>query len=398
MKFQEGFIMALKNISSSKMRTTLTMLGIIIGVLAVILIVGIGNGLTGYIEQSFEEMGTNILTVSVSGRGASTRTVDDDQMYQIVADNPEYLAHISPTVTVSGTLKIDSDTIDSTTITGIGEDYLTLKQYPIAEGRDLSYGDMEYRNNNCVVGAYFAQTYFMGNALGQTLQINGNNFTIVGIAEATTDDMEEGGTDDAIYLPYTTATRLNGSAVISSYSVAVVDEEQLDMSQAIIEAELYDIFGSDDAYRVFSIGSILDTMTEMVDVLVYVLAGIAAISLLVGGIGIMNIMLVSVTERTREIGIRKSLGAKESTILQQFVIEAAVTSALGGILGIVLGYLLCGIASPIASQLLGSSFTIDPGVNAVLLAFSISAAIGILFGYLPAKKAARLNPIDALRF
>ena len=142
----------------------------------------------------------------------------------------------------------------------------------------------------------------------------------------------------------------------------------------------------------------LESMTSMINVLVYVLAGIAAISLLVGGIGIMNIMLVSVTERTREIGVRKSLGAKERYILEQFIIEAAVTSALGGSLGIVLGYGLSAIASTVASSAIGSSFTVDPGLSAVMLAFGISAGIGVLFGFLPARKAARLNPIEALHF
>ncbi len=396
MKLHEGFSLAVRNILSSKMRALLTMLGIIIGILAVIVIVGLGNGLTAYVESSFAEMGTDVLTVNVMGRGSSTRTVSDDDMYEIVADNPEYLNLVSPTVTVSASAKVDTETLESS-IMGVSEDYFDIKSYEISQGRGLTYADVENRLDVVVIGEYINQTYYSGFATGQTIRINGVPYDIIGVMEATTDELEEGGTDDAVFLPYTTASRSLGNGVISSYSVTMVDENLATESKTLLEDELYTYFESDSAYRVSSIGEMLDTMTSMIDILVYVLAGIAAISLLVGGIGIMNIMLVSVTERTREIGIRKSLGAKQSYIMQQFVIEASCISAIGGVIGVGLGYVLSGVASTVATALLETEFTVDPGVEASILAFSISVGIGILFGYLPAKRASALNPIDALR-
>ena len=209
--------------------------------------------------------------------------------------------------------------------------------------------------------------------------------------------MSEGGGDDCLYLPYTTAARLGGSRV-SSYVVTMVDENRMAQSKAALERALAEFFGSDDYYNIITMSELVDAMTGTINILVGVLAGIAAISLVVGGIGIMNIMLVSVTERTREIGVRKSLGAKERTIMEQFVIEAAATSALGGVIGIGLGYLLSAAATVAAARFLGEALTVAPTPFAVLMAFGISAGIGVLFGYLPAKKAARLNPIDALHY
>ncbi len=396
MKITEGFTLAIKNILSSKMRAFLTMLGIIIGILAVIIIVGLGNGLTAYVESSFADMGTNVLSVSVMGRGSSTRTVSDDDIYEIVEENPEYLQAMSPTVSVSSSAKVGSETLESS-ITGVSEDFFEIKGYEVSQGRNLTYSDVESRQDVIVIGEYINSTFFNGQSIGETIRINGIPFTIVGVMEAQTEDLEEAGTDDAIYMPYTTASRTLGNGVISSYSVMMVDENLASESRTVLEDALYEHFESDSAYRVMSIGEMLDTMTAMIDILVYVLAGIAAISLLVGGIGIMNIMLVSVTERTREIGIRKSLGARQSYIMQQFVIEATCISALGGVIGVGLGYGLSSIASTVATSLLDTPFSVDPGVGASVLAFSISVGIGILFGYLPAKRAAALNPIDALR-
>lgn len=210
--------------------------------------------------------------------------------------------------------------------------------------------------------------------------------------------MEEGGTDDCIYLPYSTAARLSGTGDINSYLLTVVDEEQADLAKTTVENELFTVFDDSDAYSVISMSEMLDTMTSMINVMITILAVIAGISLLVGGIGIMNIMLVSVTERTKEIGIRKALGAKEGTVLRQFVIEAATTSGLGGILGILLGYLLSAATTSVITILLETELTVAPSWASVLVAFGISTAIGVIFGYLPAKKAARLNPIDALRY
>ena len=395
MSILESLELALKNIVSSKTRTVLTMLGIIIGVAAVIVIVGLGNGLEQYVTDSFSDMGTNTLTVTVMSRG-STRTLSVDEMYEIVDENSQYLDLCSPTVTMPGYVKIGSETITSTSVQGVSEDYFSISGDTVASGRGLQYSDMATRGKVCVIGAYLNLAYYGGNAVGQTLRVGGQSLTIVGVLAQTDEDLEEGGSDDCIYLPYTTASRLIGD--VSSYIITMQSEDYIDESVAVLESALYEVFASDDYYTVTSMSEMLETMTSMINILVGVLAGIAAISLVVGGIGIMNIMLVSVTERTREIGIRKSLGAKERYIMQQFVIEAACTSALGGIIGILLGDGLSIAASTVVTRLMEETLTVAPTLSAVALAFGISVGIGILFGYLPAKKAAGLNPIDALHY
>ena len=395
MKLTESLALALKNIVSSKVRTLLTMLGIIIGVAAVIVIVGLGNGLEQYVTDSFSDLGTNTLTVTVMSRG-STRSLDADDMYELVEENSQYLDLCSPTVPMMGYVKIGSETVDSTTSQGVSEDYFSIAGLEVSSGRGLQYSDMATRAKVCVIGAYLNQAYFGGNAVGQTLRVGGQSLTVVGVLARQGDTLEEGGSDDCLYLPYTTAERISGEA--SSYTITMRDEDYIDESVAALEASLYEVFQSDSYYTVTSMAEMLDTMTSMINILVGVLAGIAAISLVVGGIGIMNIMLVSVTERTREIGIRKSLGAKERYIMQQFVIEAAATSALGGIIGILLGDGLSAVATTVITRISEESITVAPTLGAVALAFGISVGIGILFGYLPAKKAARLNPIDALHY
>ena len=395
MSILESLELALKNIVSSKTRTLLTMLGIIIGVAAVIVIVGLGNGLEQYVTDSFSDMGTNTLTVSVMSRG-STRTLSVDEMYEIVDENSQYLDLCSPTMTMPGYVKIGSETITSTSVQGVNEDYFAISGDTVASGRGLQYSDMATRGKVCVIGAYLNLAYYGGNAVGQTLRVGGQSLTIVGVLEQSGEDLEEGGSDDCLYLPYTTASRIAGD--VSSYVITMQSEDYIDESVAVLESALYGVFASDSYYTVTSMAEMLETMTSMIDILVGVLAGIAAISLVVGGIGIMNIMLVSVTERTREIGILKSLGAKERYIMEQFVIEAACTSALGGIIGILLGDGLSVLASKVVTRLMEETLTVAPTLSAVALAFGISVGIGILFGYLPAKKAAGLNPIDALHY
>ena len=390
---------AFQNIWSNKFRTFLTMLGIIIGVMAVIVIVGLGNGMTQSIKDSFSDMGTDLLSVQVMGYGA--RSVSVDSVYDIVESHPDIFESVSPTGSVSGTVKVGTDSYSNTTVKGVSEVYFDMLGYTIDEGRLLNYVDLENNKKVCVVGAYLNRVAYGGNALGQTIKIGTVKYTIVGVLEAKVTDLEdqEGSNDDMIFVPYTTAMRANHSSTVSSYSVAIADENKLSEGKTILEDALQELLHSDSGYMVTSLSEMLDTMTSMVNMVVTILTAIAAISLLVGGIGIMNIMMVSVTERTREIGIRKALGAQESTILGLFVTEAAATSALGGVLGIGLGYLLSAVANRILPMILTDmTLTVSPSLGSVVVAFIISVGIGVLFGYLPARRAARLNPIEALRY
>ncbi|GAB6106586.1 ABC transporter permease [Fusibacter bizertensis] len=393
----QSFQMALSNIMARKVRSLLTMLGIIIGVVAVIVIIGLGNGLEKYMVDSFQSMGTDLLTVNVTGRG-STRNITVDEMYGIVEDHPENFKSVSPIVSMRGAVKIESETYDSTSVTGIGEDYLAMKQYSLSEGRFVSFVDISKRHDVAVIGSYVNSTYFGDNGLGKTLRINGKQFEIIGVLEQDADTPEEGGTDDAVYIPYSVAAKLSGIKNLSSYSFAMVSEDDVKASKQIIDDVLFKVYADQDAYSIISLNELLSMMSSTIDIMISILAAIAGISLVVGGIGIMNIMLVSVSERTREIGIRKALGAKRHNIMQQFVIEAATTSAIGGLIGIGLGYALSSLAGKIIMIALDTQIDVSPSLSSALGAFAISAGIGILFGYLPARKAAMLNPIDALRY
>lgn len=397
----ETFREAIQNIWSNKFRTFLTMLGIIIGVMAVMVIVGLGNGMTTSIQNEFADMGTNLLTVQVMGYGSRSVKVKD--FYELVEKNSDVLGDVSPNIRMSGTVKVgtDDDNYSSTSVEGVSEVYLNMAGYTIAQGRPLNYVDMDANKKVCVVGDYISRVGYGGNAIGQSIKIGREWYTIVGVLEAKIDDPsnQEGSSDDYIFVPYTTAMRVSGISTASSYAVLVPDEDNISKGKAIIENGLQELLHSDSGYMVISLSEMLDMMTSMVNMVVTVLTAIAAISLLVGGIGIMNIMMVSVTERTREIGIRKALGAKERTILSLFVVEAGTTSALGGIIGIGLGYTVSALATKVLAVIMTDmTITVIPTAGSIAVAFGISVGIGVLFGYLPAKRAASLNPIEALRY
>ena len=396
----ETFRQAIQNVWSNKLRTFLTMLGIIIGVMAVIVIVGLGNGMTQSMRDSFSAMGTNTLSINIWGYGSRTVTVED--VYAISTKNPDLIQSISPQIDFSSnTPKVGTTTYRYSTVAGVDENFTSMKNYTVAQGRGLQYMDMKDNKQVCVIGDYLNRVAYGGRGVGQTIKLGANKFRIVGVLNAKVNNtsMQQGSDDDCIYLPYTIAMRLSNTAMASSYIAIMSDESKANEAKAVVEAYLTDLFKSDSAFYVYSASEWLEEMNNMINMVIVILTGIASISLLVGGIGIMNIMLVSVTERTREIGIRKALGAKERVILSQFVVEAATTSALGGVLGIVLGYIVSMAANHILPMISSDiDVTVSPSFNSIAVAFGISVFIGVLFGYLPAKRAARLNPIEALRY
>ena len=408
MNFGQSFRLALKSLMTSKMRALLTMLGIIIGVGAVIVITSLGNGMQNMMNEQFEKLGANLVQVQLFMYGGDSRSVDPDDMYELVDKYPQYISGVTPYVSAQLAVRQGSEDFERTSIYGVGETFLnergaTMSGQNLGKGRFISYIDAARYQNVCVIGAYLEEEAFQGDALGKQLSIGGEHFTVIGVLEKNS-DMSEGSGDDIIYLPYTTALRLSGSADASMYMFTSTSKDTAATAKGIIENRLYKTFQSSDYYFVMTSAEMMDAMNAMMGTMMAVLVAIAAISLLVGGIGIMNIMLVSVTERTREIGIRKSLGAKRKDIRGQFIIEAGTTSAIGGVLGILVGIGLASLAGSLIGGMMtssmggGSTFSAVPNLSSVTVAFGVSVGIGILFGYLPAKKAAALNPIDALRY
>lgn len=376
------------------MRSFLTMLGIIIGVAAVIILVGLVSGQMAYMTESFSEMGTNQISVNMTN--ISTRSVSVDEMYDFYDENHRYFDKMSPSVQVSGTVKYGNESKTTTTITGVSEEYLDLKAQKLQAGRFIQYSDISSRQKVCVIGQYLAQDFYggAGQALDETIKINGEAYKIIGVVERQTSEsseVEEGGSDDFIYMPYSAAVKLTRNGMVNNYTFTTVSTGDTDIVKTTLETYLFSVFKNEDLYRITAMSEMLDSLNSMTAMMSMLLGGIAGISLLVAGVGVMNIMLVSVTERTREIGVRKSLGAKRSTIMRQFVIEAAVTSSIGGLIGIISGCIL--------TRLIGSLMGMNavPTTGSILISFSVSVGIGLLFGYMPASRASKLNPIDALR-
>ena len=374
------------------MRSFLTMLGIIIGVASVIILVSLVNAYMSYMTESFASLGTN--QISVNMINLSSRSVSVDEMYEFYEEHTDLFDHMTPMVSVSTTVKHSSDTMSSTSVSGVSEDYLAIKDYDLVQGRNIQYSDITSRQKVCVIGYYVASELYGSpeKAIDETIKIGGYAYRVVGVVERQDeDDLEDGGTDDFVWLPYSCAVKMARNANINNYTFTIMDLTTASEATTLIENFLYETFKDDDLYNVTAMSEMLDSLNSMIAMVSAGLGGIAGISLLVAGVGVMNIMLVSVTERTREIGIRKALGARKSVILQQFMIEAAVQSAMGGIIGIIIG----SIATTTVGKLAGLNATPTP--MAVIVSFSVSVAIGLFFGYMPARRAASLNPIDALR-
>ena len=391
-----SFRMAISSILSSKVRSFLTMLGIIIGVAAVILLVNMVTAATLDMRNQLESMGTNLINVSIQRGGwGMTRSVSVEDIEQIAEENRDSIEYITPIVNSRGTAKYGNSNV-STTLYGVNEHYGKIRNCEVADGRFLADSDIENRKNVVLIGEYVrSQLFGAQNPIGQEIKINNEVFTVVGLLKAKSSNVSQGGEDDVLIIPYSRATRLIRNANINSFAVSAKSADTMTAATSAIENFLYRKFKSSNFYTVTNLAETIDTIDDALSVMTLLMAGIAGISLIVGGIGIMNIMLVTVTERTREIGIRKAIGAKTGTILIQFLIESAVVSCLGGIIGIVLGvvgshFMCIGMGMPTVP--LAKQSTVIFG------SFLFSAAIGIFFGLYPARKAAKLNPIEALRF
>ena len=388
----KSFQMAVSSIINNKVRSLLTMLGIIIGIAAVIILISVMNGLTSEVSSVFSEFGTTSLNTNIRSR--PNVEVTPEELYEFADEHPDLYSGVTPNMTLSGEFKTPDAGDDTVSVSakGVSEDYYDIQKLELCFGRFITYQDCENKSNVAVIGSFQALYYFGSceAALDKTVRLNGKPYTVIGVLEEQ-EDSTESSSDNAMYIPYTTMMKVTSTGTVSSYIVNAKSDEVVYEAKSALEAYLLEAVGDDDYYTVTSFQSIIDSMLEMMDKMEMVLVAIAGISLLVGGIGIMNIMLVSVSERTREIGIRKSLGAKHKHIMMQFVMESGVVSCIGGIIGIIIGVIF--------SLLAGSALqmSVSPSVGAIALAFGVSVGIGVVFGFLPARKAAKLNPIDALR-
>lgn len=378
------------NITNNKLRSFLTMLGMIIGVASVIILVSLMEGMTDNMLSSFEEMGVHNITVSISGRNGNP-VIKEQDMYDYAQKHKETLNGVTPSVSYQGNLKYNASKLEGIQVTGIDENYIKINKLPLKSGRTIIYSDIASRQKVGVIGSYINKKLFGGMArTGDSFYINGEMYRVAGIIREQSDS-SQWSKDNCLYIPYTTAARQAPAGDITSYIFYGKNPDSVLKETSGLQQYLYNIFHNTKAYSVTNLVDLLKEVRSQQNMMTAAIAGIAGISLLVAGIGIMNIMLVSVTERTREIGIRKSLGARRRDIMRQFIMEAGATSSIGGLIGI-----LIGIAGTIKA---GSLLDIKavPSVMVIAVSFGISAGIGMLFGYLPAGKAAKLNPIDALR-
>ena len=391
----ESVKMAWENIVANKMRSFLTTLGIIIGVMAIIALITIVQAATAEVTNQFAELGTGKVTITVQGTALKAGLTESDLSALAAVDN---VGGIAPNMSLTLPVSAGGQWEEEVSVEGRGAVYFRENGDLVARGRALNALDEESRNCVCLIDEKLMEKlFFAQDPLGQKLYIDGMEFTVVGVL-ATDEDRDVmaqlmgGGDNGKLIMPYTSAMRLTNLHSVTNVEVYIQDTDYTDQTVDDLETVLNAAFNyKDDSYSVINMESLLDAMNMMMDVMTGLLAGIASISLLVGGIGIMNMMLVSVTERTTEIGLRKALGAQPRQIQLQFLIESFVLSVLGGLIGLILGLAV----SYYFSGYMDIPFRISS--FAISLGLGFSAAVGVIFGWAPARKASRLDPIDALR-
>lgn len=385
----ESIKMSWENIVHNKLRSFLTMLGIMIGVASIIALITIVQGATNSISNQVNSLGVNKIMITAMGTPLKQGLNPDDIQNISAVDN---ISGISPTVSTKTGVIYQNKVMKDVTVQGKNEVYFKTNTSLLKSGRVVNILDLNSKNQVAVLGSNVVQKLFYGvDPVGKSVTINGTDYTVIGTLTASS-GFSMSSTNDAVIIPYTTALRGLGTKNITSLDIYVKDTNQADDTVANLKGVLNAAFNyKDNAYTIFNMGDMINSFQTMMSMMSLLLAGIAAISLVVGGIGIMNMMLVSITERTTEIGLRKALGATPNTIQLQFIIESIFLSIMGGLIGLVLG----SIIAYIAANLIGIGFSVS--ASTITLAVGFSAAVGIIFGYMPARKASRLNPIDALR-
>lgn len=385
----ESIKMSWENIINNKLRSFLTMLGIVIGVASIIALITIVQGAKNNISDKVNELGVNKITITAMGTPLKQGLNQEDMKNISKVSN---ISGISPTISSKLAIVNNGEVIDDITVQGKNEVYFKSNTSLMKSGRAVNILDLESKNQVAVIGSNIVNELFYGiNPIGKKIMINGTNYTVIGTLAASS-GFSAGSNNDSVIIPYTTALRGLGVKNISSLDVYLKDTNLADDTVNNLKGVLNAAFNyNDKAYSVFNMGDMISSFQSMMSMMSLLLAGIAGISLVVGGIGIMNMMLVSITERTTEIGLRKALGATPNRIQLQFIIESIFLSIFGGLIGLLLGSLI----AYIATTMIGIGFSIS--MSTVSLAVGFSAAVGIIFGYMPARKASRLNPIDALR-